>query len=75
MVFVMFLKRQYFVCSLALFSVNAHGLRLVADKFGPFIYLLVLADDTITTVRHSFWVCSSLSTTQRLCTFALMFSI
>ena len=46
MVLVMFWELQHFVCILASFSVNAHGLRHVTDKLASFFYLLVLADDT-----------------------------
>ena len=60
MVLVMFWERQYFVRSLASFSVNAHSLRHVADKRSSFICLLILADNTSTT---AFGVCLHLSTT------------
>ena len=48
LVLVMFWEWQYFACSVASFSVNAHGLRHVTDKPASFIHLLVLADNTST---------------------------
>jgi len=58
MVLVMFWGRDYFVCSLTSFSVNAHGLRHVSDKLAFSIYLLVvLADKTSTTAFGSVYTC------------------
>ena len=46
MVLVMSWERQYFVCSLALFSGNAHSLGHVTDKLVSSFYLMVLARTT-----------------------------
>ena len=55
-------ERQYFVCGMTSFSVNAHGLRHVTDQLSLFIYVSIGTDRQCES--YSFGSVYSLATTR-----------